>query len=147
MRPSTTAMRFVDTNVLIYAASPSPDEAGKRRRAQKLLRDGDLALSVQVLQEFYWQATHRRRGDALTPSQALGFIDSIRDFPVQAITQDVFRNAVALSRRFQIAYWDAAILAAAQASGCDAVYSEDLSHEQDYGGIRVIDPFGEAARR
>ena len=38
-------------------------------------------------------------------------------------------------------YWDAAILAAARALGCDAVYSEDMSSEQDYGGIRVVNPF------
>ena len=25
--------------------------------------------------------------------------------------------------------------------GCDAVYSEDLSSEQDYDGLRVINPF------
>ncbi len=136
-------MRFVDTNVLIYATSPWPDEAGKRRRAQYLLREGGLALSVQVLQEFYWQATHQKRGEALTPSQALEFIDSIRDFPVQAITQAVFRSAVALSRRFQIPYWDGAIVAAARASGCDAVYTEDLNPGQDYDGVRVINPFAE----
>ena len=43
-------MRFVDTNVLIYAVSPSAGEAGKRRRARELLREGGLAVSVQVLQ-------------------------------------------------------------------------------------------------
>ena len=41
-----SAVRFVDTNVLIYAASPSPQEAEKLRRAQNLLHRGDLALSV-----------------------------------------------------------------------------------------------------
>ncbi|MCY4025609.1 MAG: hypothetical protein OXH75_04760 [Acidobacteria bacterium] len=35
-------MRFVDINVLIYAASPSADEAGERRRTQDLLREGSL---------------------------------------------------------------------------------------------------------
>ena len=33
------------------------------------------------------------------------------------------------------------ILDAARALGCDAVYSEDLSEEQDYDGLRVINPF------
>ena len=55
----TIAMRFVDTNVLLYAAKCSdPQEAGKRLRSpMKLLDKGDLALSVQVLQEFYYQVT------------------------------------------------------------------------------------------
>ena len=116
-------MRFVDTNILIYTVSPSIEEADKRRRAQNLLLEGDLAVSVQVLQEFYVQVTRPGRTDALTHSQALRFIESIRGFPVQDITLAVFRNAVSISRRFRLSYWDGAILAAARACGCEAVYT------------------------
>ncbi len=140
-------MRFVDTNVLIYAASPSAEDAEKRRRAQDLLREGGLAVSVQVLQEFYSQVTRASRADPLGPSQALRFIKSLREFPVQDLTLAVFRAGVALSQRFRLSYWDGAILAAAQACGCDAVYSEDLSDQQDYEGLRVINPFREHERR
>ena len=137
----TNDVRFVDTNVLIYAVSPSPQEADKGRRAQELLEHGDLTLSVQVLQEFYHQVTRPNRTDPLTDSQALGFLGSIDSFPVQPVTLELFHSAVSISRRFQLSYWDGAILAAARAAGCDAVYSEDLSSEQDYDGLRVIDPF------
>lgn len=136
-------MRLVDTNILIYAVSPSIEEAEKRRRAQNLLLEGDLAVSVQVLQEFYVQVTRPGRTDALTHSQALRFIESIRGFPVQDITLAVFRTAVSISRRFRLSYWDGAILAAARACGCEAVYTEDLSDGQDYDGLRVINPFSE----
>lgn len=139
------AARFVDTNVLIYAASPAPDEADKQHAALRLLDAGGLVLSVQVLQEFYHQATHPKRNDALAHHQAVRFIESITRFPVQAVTVDLFRDAVAISHRFQISYWDGAILAAARAAGCDAVYTEDLSDEQDYDGLRVINPFRESA--
>ena len=54
-------MRLVDTNVLLYAVSTSPEEAVKRRRARELLGGSSLAVSVQVLQEFYHQATHPKR--------------------------------------------------------------------------------------
>jgi predicted nucleic acid-binding protein len=64
-------------------------------------------------------------------------------FRIQPMTVDIFQDAVRLSRRYGIAYWDGAILAAARALGCDAVYSEDLSHDQDYGGVRVVNPFVE----
>ena len=137
-------MRLVDTNVLIYAASPAPDEATKQRVAQRLLEAGDLVLSVQVLQEFYYQVTRPTRPTPLTPDHALRFIESLGDFPVQAVTLEVFRNAVAISRRFLLSYWDGAILAAASAAGCDAVYSEDMNAEQDYDGLRVINPFLES---
>ena len=134
-------MRFVDTNVLIYAISTPGEDDRKRSRALELLRDGDLAVSVQVLGEFYNQATRRSRQGAITHEQALTFIESISSFPVQPITLNVFRSAAGISHRFGLSYWDSAILAAARASGCDAVYSEDMSSEQDYGGIRVINPF------
>ena len=46
-------MRFVDTNVLLYAASTAPEERSKSSVALSILEADDLALSVQVLQEFY----------------------------------------------------------------------------------------------
>ena len=134
-------MRFVDTNVLLYAISSLAADVEKRERAVALLREGDLAISVQVLQEFYYQATRPNRPNTITSVQALGFIDSIAAFPVQAITREVFRGGVAISQRFGLAYWDGAILAAARAMGCDVVYSEDMSDGQDYGGVTVINPF------
>ncbi len=66
--------------------------------------------------------------------------------PVQPVTADLFRPAVAISRRYRLSYWDGAILAAARTLGCDVVYSEDMSSEQDYGGLRVIDPFAGGPR-
>ena len=136
-------MRFVDTNVLLYAVSALSEDAGKRLRALSLLEAEDLALSVQVLQEFYHQSTRPSRLGAITQEEALQFIESIDHFPVQDVTLDLFRSATAISRRFRLSYWDGAILAAARTLGCDAVYSEDLGSEQDYDGLRVINPFAE----
>ncbi|MCY4520926.1 MAG: PIN domain-containing protein [Caldilineaceae bacterium] len=139
-------MHFVDTNILIYAATPAPDEVDKQRTAQHLLDSDDLAFSVQVLQEFYYQATRLNRPEAITHDQALRFIESISRFPVQDVTLEVFHTAAAISQRFGLSYWDGAILAAARTLGCDAVYSEDLSAEQDYDGLQVINPFADVTR-
>ncbi len=134
-------MRFVDTNVLLYGVSPLPEDAGKRRQALALLRGPDLSVSVQVLQEFYHQATRPTRPGRLSHADALAFLGTLLRFPVQDITLEVFRAGVSISQRFGLSYWDGAILAAARALGCDAVYSEDLSPQQDYDGLRVINPF------
>ena len=134
-------MRFVDTNVLLYATSRLPEEADKRRRARTLLAEPDLAVSVQVLQEFYHQATRPTRPGRLSHDDALQFLEPLLLMQIQEVTLNVFRVGVALSQRFGLSYWDGAILAAARALGCDAVYSEDLSSEQDYDGLRVINPF------
>ena len=134
-------MRFVDTNVLLYAASILPEEEAKRLRAREVLTEPNLAVSVQVLQEFYHQATRATRPGRLSDDDALRFLEPVLEMRIQSVTVSVFANAVSMRRRFGLSYWDAAILAAARALGCDAVYSEDMSSEQDYGGIRVVNPF------
>ena len=137
-------MRLADTNILLYAVSADPSDAAKRARAAKVLADREnLALSVQVLQEFYHQATRRSRSGRLTHDGAMEFLDRFAEITVQPVTTEIFRKTTELCNRFRISYWDAAILAAAMALGCDAVYSEDMSDQQDYDGVRVINPFRE----
>ena len=137
----TTEMRFVDTNVLLYAAMGGPQEADKRRIARAVLEDRDLALSVQVLQELYTQATRPTRPEAMRHDEAVLFIGTLLHFPVQPITLDVFRLALEYRERFRLSYWDSAILAAARISGCDTLLTEDLNAGQDYDGVRAINPF------
>ena len=138
-------MRFVDTNVLLYALRISPGDERKHEVALALLTRSDLLLSVQVLQEFYAQATRVSAPGALTHEQAAAAIESLTRFPIQDMTLDLLRSALAFRNRFGLSYWDSAILAAARATGCDIVYSEDFSHEQDYDGLRVINPFAHIA--
>jgi predicted nucleic acid-binding protein len=136
-------VRFADTNVLLYAISPDPAEQTKAARANQLLASRDIALSVQVLQEFYVQATRDSRSERLTHEQAVALIESFRRFPVQEMTVGVMLAALSTKERFGISYWDAAILEAARALGCELVLSEDLDDGQDYGGVRVQDPFSD----
>jgi predicted nucleic acid-binding protein len=134
-------MRFVDTNVLIYAVSTAAEEADKTRRALALLDQRDLALSVQVLQEFYVQATRATRSGALTHREAVDFVIALQRFRVQETTLALVQSAFAIRERFGVSYWDSAILAAARACGCEVLYSEDLNAAQDYDGLRVLNPF------
>ncbi len=134
-------MPFVDTNVLLYAAGSLPAEQAKRQRAAEVLTRTDCVFSVQVFQEFYVQATRPSRPAPLSHEAAVAFITTLLRFPVQALTVAVLRDALALKARFQVSYWDAAILAAARAAGCREVLSEDLNAGQDYDGVRVVNPF------
>ena len=134
-------MRFADTNVLLYAVSRDPEERDKAARANEILASRDVALSVQVLQEFYVQATRESRPDPLTHEHASRLVESFLRFPVLEITTGLTLAAMATRQRFQISYWDAAILEAARSLGCDIVLSEDLSDREDYAGVRVENPF------
>jgi len=134
-------MRFVDTNILLYAVSTAAEEQEKTRIALSLLDHDDLALSIQVLQEFYVQATRPGKPERLTHEQATSLIESFLRFPVQEITLGLMRGALAARAQFGISYWDAAIIEAARTLGCDTVLSEDLSEAQDYRGVKVVNPF------
>lgn len=134
-------MRFVDTNVLLYAVSTAPRDRDKARAAIRLLDDRDLALSVQVLQEFYVQATRASRPDPLRHEQAIALIAAWRRYPVGPITVSLLEAALAASARYKIAYWDAAIIESARELGCEIVLSEDLADGRNYDGVRVQNPF------
>lgn len=138
-------MRFVDTNVLLYAVSTAPEEAAKTAVARGLLDATDLALSVQVLQEFYVQATHSRRRDRLTPEQASELVEAWLRFPIQESSVELMRAGLAATGRHHISYWDATIVEAARLLGCHVVLSEDLSHGQRFDGLRVENPFAAVA--
>jgi len=136
-----SARRFVDTNILLYAASTAPEESSKTEIALALLDSDDLALSVQVLQEFYVQATRAGKTDRLSHEEASRLIEAFLRFPVQETTVPLLIASLEAKRRFRVSYWDAAILESARALGCRLVLSEDLNHGQDYGGVRAQDPF------
>ena len=136
-------MRFVDTNIAIYAVTTDPGDEGKQRIAESLLYQeaGNLAVSVQVLGEFYAQVTRPSRPYRMGHDEALTFMHTLQRNDVQSITLETVDKALHYRSLFGLNYWDCLILAAAKLSGCDAVYSEDMSTTQDYDGIRIINPF------
>ena len=135
-----SASKFFDTNILLYAYDL--DAPAKRAVALRLVEQawaspGDTAISVQVLQELH--VNLERRG---VPRAEAGQI--LRDYtrwPVVDNTLDLLLAAVDEQARWQLSLWDAVILAAARASGATALITEDFNHGQDYGGVRVINPF------
>ncbi|MGH6740932.1 MAG: PIN domain-containing protein [Bradyrhizobium sp.] len=134
-------MRFFDTNILLYSISTDPLERSKREIAIALLEGGDAALSVQVLQEFYVQATRLTKPYPLSHADAVDMIAGWSRFHVQDLTLAVLEEALAIRARYRFSYWDCAIIAAAQALGCRELYTEDMSHGQDVDGVLIINPF------
>ena len=57
------------------------------------------------------------------------------------MTVDLMFASFATHERFGLRYWDAAIIEAARMLGCSEVFSEDLQDQQNFRGIRVINPF------
>ena len=130
----------LDSNVLVYAFSKAPRDAAKARVAREWISREDWGASVQILQEFYVNAVRKPNG--LSHEDALAMAEEIAGSR-QVISIDVplMRHALQLKSRYGIAYWDAAVIAGAHRLGASTLVSEDLAHGQDYGGVRVFNPF------
>lgn len=135
-----TAIYFIDTNILLYAASKSAADQSKRPVARALLTRPDIGFSAQVLQEFYSVAVTKQRLQ-MTHEEAVAVLQSLVTFPVWPISRELVLSAIEARQRFGISYWDAAILTAARQLGCQTVFSEDLNPGQVYDGVTVVNPF------
>ena len=107
---------FLDTNILLYAASKNPAHRSKKTRAIELIEEEQFALSAQVLQEFYVNAT-KKADFSLTPDVALRWIEKLEEFVCLPVDSGLVKTAAAMSVRYGISYWDGAIVAAAAALG------------------------------
>lgn len=136
-----TATSFFDTNVFLYVVSAAAEDAEKREKAIALIRDHDFAISVQVMQEFA-DAALRKKRLGVTAAEVREMLEEfVASYPVLSPTPNLVFRALDLSTRFQIRYYDAAILAAAQELGCQTLYSEDFNHGQTYDTVQVLNPF------
>jgi predicted nucleic acid-binding protein len=130
--------RFFDTNILIYAFA-----AGDRRsaRAEALMADGGV-IGVQVLNEFTNVARRKLGWDWAQVDAALAVISELVG-PVRPLTTDIHARAVKLARDNTLSFYDALVVAAADAAGCRVLLTEDLQHGRKFGGLTVENPFRE----
>lgn len=133
---------LIDTNVLLYAALHAEDAPEKWKRARAIVAEENYSTSGQVLAEFYTNATNPQKFEKpLSTSTASKWVAALSMKPCADVDSAVVMQGIQNSIRFQISYWDGAIIAATEALGASILYSEDLSHGQHYGSVRVIDPF------
>jgi predicted nucleic acid-binding protein len=135
---------FVDSNVLIYAHDRGAGT--KYIRAQEILRalweDQRGVLSTQVLQEFCVNAQRK----ASRPVSRLELREAIRDFlhwEIVVNAGDAVLDAMEIEERYQLSFWDAMIVQAAESANCEILYSEDFAHGEEYEGVLVMNPFEE----
>jgi len=132
---------FVDTNILVYAHDTS---AGlKHERARRLLEElwnsGQGVLSTQVLQELCINLRRKVR-HPLNNDEIRLLIRDYSTWEVAINAPDSVLEALEIETRYQISFWDALIVQAAESSGCSILYSEDLANGQRYGALTVVNP-------
>ena len=136
-----SAVAFVDSNILIYAHDL--DAGVKRERAVAKLRElwdsGTGRLSVQVLQEFYVNATHKL-ATPIARSTAREVIQTYGVWVHHATTVETVTRATEISDLARISFWDALIVASAEEADADELLTEDLNDVQSIAGIKVLNP-------
>ena len=130
---------FLDTNVLIYAASAQWSEPAKWEVAHGLLTT-QFGTSGQILAEFYANAI-RIKPVPVSPEEARRWVSLLGRKPFVVIDERLILTGIDFSQRYQISYWDGAIIAAAERVGAKILYTEDLNHGQTYGSVQAINPF------
>lgn len=131
---------FVDTNILVYAADNTGQEPRKTQIARELILQPSLCLSVQVLNEFVATARNPKKLN-LTRKREARWVREWLDFQVVPLSGSTFERALEIHLTFGFSHWDSLILAAALASGCDLLYTEDLQSGQRIGNLQIVNPF------
>ena len=136
-----SAIAFVDSTILVYAHDL--DAGVKRERAAAKLRElwdsGTGRLSVQVLQEFYVNATQKLAAP-IARATAREVIKAYGVWVQRATTVETLTRATEISALARISCRDALIVASAEEVGADELLSEDLHDGQAIAGIKVVNP-------
>jgi predicted nucleic acid-binding protein len=137
-----SARKFLDTNVLIYAATGRDESPAKHRRAEEIIARDDIGFSTQVLGEFVHNVQSKKKmSRPLSAIETMEWLERLFEFPLVEVDSAIVATAAIVQQRYQLSYWDSQIIAAAERLGADVLYSEDLNHGQSYGSVRCENPF------
>jgi predicted nucleic acid-binding protein len=136
---------FVDTNILVYAHDRSTGAKHIRARTliDQLWESGKGALSTQVLQELC--VNFRKKSAPPLPIEEIRhLIEDYCAWEVVVNSAESVQGALEIEARYKISFWDSLVLHAAERCGATVLYSEDLTSGQQYGSVRVVNPFFES---
>lgn len=127
---------FADTNVAVYCLDA---DVTLRTKALAVMRSRPVT-SIQVVNEFISVVLRQGRLPRETVIRLALIL--MNRCEVMSVTRQIVENAFCVGNRYQISHWDSLIVAAALASGCDTLFSEDLQHGQVFDGqLTVTNPF------
>ena len=97
-------------------------------------------VSFQVLQELYATLTSKRRLN-VDAVEARAIVRELAAWQPIPIDLAILNRAWGLQDRFSLSWWDALIIAAAQTCECKVLLTEDLQDGQEFGAVKVVNPF------
>ena len=131
---------FFDTNVIAYALLD--DDAAKKRTAAALIAKAidknAFHISAQVLKEL--ANTLIRKTDK-SPQSIMSAVRRLAPYVAVGDSPQLVIRALELRSEFSLQFFDALIIAGAEASGCNQLISEDMTDGAIYGCVTVRNPF------
>lgn len=132
---------FIDSNILVYLFDHG--EPVKQQRAANLFArhqdDIELVLSTQVLQEFFVVVT-RKLEKPLSINTAEQAVQNLSVLSVLTVDVDLIRAAIVLVRSNSFSFWDALIVRAAQRTGAEILFTEDMQDGREIEGLKIVNP-------
>jgi len=133
---------FVDTNVLVYAATSDTRQMEKHDAAVELLdgfTNSDVYISTQVVNEFY-SILLKNHIDEASIREKISI--TLREVKLVIVRLSTIELCWQLRDRYHYSYWDSIILASALEKGCGIIYTEDMQNQQLIDAkLRIINPF------
>lgn len=136
----TMKRAFIDSNIIVSAndCQAGPKQSLAIQVVKDRMRDQTGVISTQVMQEYANVAIGKLNQDCSVVLRQLRLLERLSLSP---ITPQTTRRAVELLELYGISFWDANIIASAEAAGCDVILSEGLNTGQYYAGMEVVNPF------
>lgn len=134
-------VEFFDSNIFVYYVdSRDPEKQAVAERLVETALNGDemCLISVQALTEFVNVALNKIK----LPYEIVGqYLEVFSELPAVSPDPNLVKRGLEIKQRYQIQFYDAMMIAAAEKVGASRIYSEDLNDSQLYCGVRAVNPF------
>ncbi len=77
----------------------------------------------------------------MTVAEVREFVSVFTRMKVVSLDFGWTERALDIKERYGLQFFDSLLLAAAEASGCNEIFTEDLNDGQMYGRVKAINPF------
>lgn len=134
---------FIDTNIILYLFDKDNNRKSEIAKSilQSALNEDCGAISYQVVQEFC-NAALKKFVVPFTIDDCKYFINRFL-FPICEIFPgiELYNTALDIKQKSGYGFYDSLIIASSIQAGCNILYTEDLQHNQDISGLKIINPF------
>lgn len=130
---------FIDTNVWVYLFSNDK----KSKFAKDIIESkfDNIVISTQVLNEFFNVIANKHKIKSKTDAKII-VQELIESFIVSVVNNETILQAIDVSIKYKLNYFDSLMIASALSENCNEFYSEDMHHGLIINeSLKIVNPF------